>query len=156
MPIYEFTCPECGLRFERRFPKSSTTEEMPSHPCSECGQPAYRQMSAANFKFSHPASQTRGALPPNTGTSDDWNFDRAIGRDAEEKWKVVAQRDAAKQRVIADERKAGRAVDKSQLVRTADGEGYRAVQESERVEINKRREAAATIGKMASAKPKDG
>lgn len=157
MPIYEFTCPECGLRFDQRFSKMMTTEELPSHPCKECGQPAYRLMSVVNHKFSHPTSQTRGALPPNTGTSDDWNFDRAIGRDAEAKWKIVEQRDAAKQRVIEEERKAGRAVDKSQLVRRADGEGYRTVQEPERVEINKRREAASTIGRMASQpKPKEG
>ena len=154
MPIYEFTCPECGLRFDQRFSKMMTTEELPSHPCKECGQPAYRLMSVVNHEFSHPASQMRGALPPNTGTSDDWKFDRVIGRDAEAKWKVVEQRDAAKQRVIADEKQAGRLVNNSQLVRTADGDGYRPVQESERVEINKRREAAAAVAKAAAAKPK--
>jgi len=156
--VYEFTCPECGLRFERRFSKMATTEELPSHPCVECGEPAYRQMSIVNHKFNHPASQTRGALPPNTGTSDDWNFDRAIGRDAEEKWKVVGQRDAAKQKVIEQERQAGRQVGKDQLVRTGDGDGYRTVKEPERLEINKRREAAATVAKAAaeaSKKPKD-
>lgn len=154
MPIYEFTCPECGLRFDQRFSKMMTTDELPSHPCKECGQPAYRQVSAANFKFSHPTSQTRGALPPNTGTSDDWNYDRVIGRDAEAKWKVIGQRDAAKQKVIAEERQAGRVVDNSQLVRKADGDGYRPVQETERVEINKRREAAAAVAKAAAAQSK--
>jgi putative FmdB family regulatory protein len=154
VPIYEFTCPECGLRFDKRFSKAASTEELPFTACQECGKPAYRQVTAANHKFSHSASQTRGALPPNTGTSDDWNFDRVIGRDAEAKWKVAGQRDAAKQRVIADEKQAGRLVGKSQLVRTADGDGYRPVQESERVEINKRREAAAAVAKAAAAKPK--
>jgi hypothetical protein len=111
-------------------------------------------MSVVNHKFSHPNSQMRGSLPPNTGTSDDWNFDRVIGRDADAKRKIIEQRDAAKQRVIADERKAGRLVDNSQLVRTSDGDGYRPVQETERVEINKRREAAAAVAKAAAVQSK--
>ena len=46
MPIYEYYCPKCGRDFEliRPVTQSDTPAE-----CSECGEPAQRQLS--NFAF---------------------------------------------------------------------------------------------------------
>ena len=40
--------------------------------------------------------------PPNTGTSDDWKFDKVIGRDAEAKHKVIQDRQAHKRSILKD------------------------------------------------------
>jgi len=151
LPVYEFQCYECGLRFDKLFSRASSTEELPSTPCTACGEPAQRQVTAAAFKFSHASSQVRGATPPNTGTSDDWNYDKVIGRDAEQKWKVVEKRDAEKARVIRNERDNGLALNKGQLVRSQDG-SYRPITEPERQVVNERRTTAFQVAQAAKGK----
>lgn len=99
MPVYEFCCPECNIIFER-LKKMSESDD--PHPCPECQVPAGKIPSVANHKFSHPASQTRGMAPPSTGTSDDFNYDKVIGRDAEKKHKVIQDRQAHKRSIIRD------------------------------------------------------
>jgi len=159
LPVYEFQCYECGLRFDKLFSRASSAEELPSTPCTACGEPALRQVTAAAFKFAHAPSQVRGAAPPNTGTSDDWNFDKAIGRDAEQKWKVVEQRDAEKAKVIRQERENGLALNKGQLVRSREDGSYRAITEPERQVVNERRTTAfqvAQAAKQQGKKPSEG
>jgi len=108
-------------------------------------------MSAANHKFTHGANQTRGAAPPNTGTSDDWNYDKVIGRDAEKKWAAIEERKKHKNGIIRDERKQGRGVETDHLVRTQEGAGdYRVIKEKERKEVNRRRELSVAVAKAAS------
>ena len=46
MPIYEYYCPKCGRDFELIRPVSQS--DTPAE-CSECGEPAQRQLS--NFAF---------------------------------------------------------------------------------------------------------
>ncbi len=46
MPIYEYYCTKCGLDFE--LIRSVSHSDDPA-PCSECGEPADRQLS--NFAF---------------------------------------------------------------------------------------------------------
>lgn len=145
MPLYEFTCQSCGLRFEklyRRVSDDATT------PCEACGETADRQVTAANFAFSHPDGQLNGAMPPNTGTSDDWNFDKAIGRDAERRWGHMEDRRKKKAEVIRDEARQGRGITMDHLVKKPEG-GYRVVEEPERKVINERREASSKIAKAA-------
>jgi putative FmdB family regulatory protein len=125
MPIYEFTCQSCGLRFEKLFRKISTAKEF---PCTSCGAPGKREVSAASFAFKHPPSQTRGMAPPNTGTSDDWNFDKAIGRDAEMRWGEIHKDGAKKDQIVHDEAKKGRGITRDHLVKTREG-GYRVITE---------------------------
>lgn len=151
MPIYVFTCQTCGLRFEKLFRRVSDDKE---HPCSECGGVGKRQVTAASFSFKHPQSQLRGALPPNTGTSDDFNFDKAIGRDAEKKWAKIHENNAAKDKVIGEEAKKGRGITRDHLVKKREG-GYRVVGESERKTINDRREAAFKVSQAATKQAKD-
>lgn len=160
MPVYEFQCHECGLRFDKLFSRASSAAELPSTPCTACGEPALRQVTAAAFKFNHAASQVRGAAPPNTGTSDDWNYDKVIGRDAEQKWKVVEKRDAEKARTLRHERENGLAVNKDQLVRSREDGSYRTITEPERKVVNERREVAFKVAQavreQSKKKPPEG
>lgn len=153
MPIYEYQCEECGLRFQKLWKRISTAETVV--PCEECENPEVRKLvSAANHKFKHSASQTRGTLPPNTGTSDDWNFDKTIGRDAEQKWKTVEKRDTEKNRVVRQEREAGRGVTRDHLVPKPEG-SYRVITEKERVKANANRTTAFEIAQAAKKQKKE-
>lgn len=149
MPIYEYQCDSCGLRKEKLWRTMSSAKD--SIDCESCGEPMRKQVTAANFAFSHPASQKRGALPPNTGTSDDWNFDKAIGDSADASRKVIEKRDKVKDAHIQQERKEGRLVNRDQLVRASDG-GYRTITEKERTRVNQNRKTAVDIAKAASSK----
>lgn len=149
MPIFEYECDECGLRAEDLFKSAEAAPE--EIECESCGSPMRKLMSAANHTFAHGSGQTRGPAPPNTGTSDDWNFDKAIGRDAEKKWNAIEERRKHKGGIIRDERKQGRGVQMDHLVRTQDGAGeYRVIKESERKEVNRRRELSAAVAKAAA------
>jgi len=154
MPVYEFTCHSCGLRFDKLFRRMESSDTLAETPCDSCGEPAYRQVTAAAFKFSHAPSQVRGAAPPNTGTSDDWNYDKAIGRDAEQKWKVVEKRDAEKARVIRQGRENGLALNNGQLVRSREDGSYRAITEPERKVVNERRDVAFQVAQAAREQSK--
>jgi putative FmdB family regulatory protein len=150
MPVYEYQCDSCGLRAEKLWKRVSIAKD--SIPCEACGTDMRKLVTSANFAFKHGASQTRGALPPSTGTSDDYNFDKAIGRDAEQKWRQVEQREAVKSRHIRHEREAGRLVTRDHLVPKLDGSGeYRTITESERVATNANRETAFQIAQAAKA-----
>ena len=151
MPIYVFTCQSCGLRFEKLYRRMSDDKE---HPCVECGGVGARQVTAAAFAFKHPQRQLNGALPPNTGTSDDFNFDKAIGRDAEKKWGKIHENNARKDKMVADAAKEGRGISREHLVRKREG-GYREVGEGERKYINQNREAAHAVSQAATKQAKD-
>jgi putative FmdB family regulatory protein len=99
LPIYEYQCEECGLKFDRL---RKMSESDAPQPCLECGMDARKLMSAVNHAFVHPTSQTRGMAPPNTGTSDDYNFDKAIGRDAAKRWEHIGDRIHRKKQVLKD------------------------------------------------------
>lgn len=132
MPIYEYQCP-CGLQIEKLFKTHASVPEVVN--CPDCGMEMKKLVSAANHAFKHPASQKRGPLPPNTGTSDDWKADKAIGEDAERKWAVINERKAHKDKLIREERAQGRGVTTEHLVRTPDGD-YRTIKEPERQAVN--------------------
>jgi putative FmdB family regulatory protein len=154
MPLYEYQCDACGLRAEKLWPRISTAKD--TIPCGECGEDMKKLVSLTNHAFKHPESQTRGALPPNTGTSDDHNFDKAIGRDAEQKWKAVEKRDEVKDRTIRHERQEGRGVTRDHLVPKLDGSGeYRVITEDERVRTNAARETAFKIAHAAKESGKE-
>lgn len=148
MPIYDYQCDSCGLQKDHFWSRISIAKD--SIPCPECGTDMRKLVSAPNFKFSHPESQTRGAAPPNTGTSDDWNYDKVIGRDAEKKWGVVEKRTSEKDRIIRHERENGLELKRNQLVLGA--EGYRPIREEERLKINEGRKVAADLNATLSEK----
>ena len=153
MPIYEYQCDECGFRTEKLWKRISIAKS--TIPCDECETDMRKLVSVAAFAFKHGEGQTRGALPPSTGTSDDWNFDKAIGRDAEKKWEDVGKREAVKSRTIRHEREEGRAVTRDHLVPKSDGSGeYRVITEPERERVNENRQAAFDISQAAKKRPK--
>ena len=155
MPLYEFQC-ECGLQFEKLFKRVTDVKTL---PCPTCGKEAKKMMSASNFAFAHSQSQLNGINPPNTGTSDDWNFDKAIGRDAERKWKDVEKRDAVKTDHIRQEHKAGRVISRNHLIPKEEG-GYRTMSENERVGVNQQRkttfEVSQAVKKESDRRKKSG
>ena len=147
MPIYEYQCDACGLRTEHLWRSMAATKD--TIPCEVCSKDMRKLVSAASFKFNHKAG-VRGSLPPSTGTSDDWNFDKAIGRDAERKWGAIEQRNSGKDAVIRHERKQGRAVSREQLVPKGDGTGeYRTITEGERKRANSARQTAFSVAQAA-------
>lgn len=150
MPIYEFQCNSCGLRFERLYRKYSEDTEV---PC-ECGNQAKKLVSAVSFSFAH--TPVGGPRPQNTGVhSIDYNPDQVIGRDAARRWEEMEKRGEVKDRHIRDERKAGRVVTREQLVPKSDGEGYRTITEPERVRVNENRDAAFRIAQATKSKKSD-
>lgn len=150
MPIYEYQCDDCEIRIEKLCKMAASDDAI---PCAQCGGDMRKLVSAANFAFNHPKSQLRGSLPPNTGTSDDFNFDKAIGRDAAEKWKTIDARNSDKDKVIQEERKKGLDVKREQLVASPDGK-YRTITEPERVRANANRETAFKVAQAAKTKGK--
>lgn len=149
MPIYDYQCSNCGLKKDHFWSRISIAKD--SIPCPECDTPMRKLVTAASFKFSHSDTQTRGAAPPNTGTSDDWNYDKAIGRDAEKKWGDIEKRNSEKDRVIRHAREEGQALKRNQLVHDGEG-GYRAIREEERVKAVEGREIAFELNKALSVK----
>lgn len=151
MPVYEYQCDSCGFRKEQFWARISTAKD--TIPCAECKDPMRKLVSAASFKFAHSEKQVRGAAPPNTGTSDDWDYDKAIGRDAEKKWGVIEKRGAEKDRVIRNEKGNGLDLKRNQLVPTVEG-GYRPIKEEERIRVNEGRKIAAELNEAMSKKNK--
>lgn len=136
MPIYEYECSDCGLRFEK-MRKMSESDSATS--CPECHVEGARKLvSAVNHTFAH--TPVGGPRPQNTGVhSIDYSADRVIGRDAEQRWKLIGDRSKHKDGVVHDARKAGHLVTRDHLTRTTDG-GYRTITESERTTANQGRE----------------
>ena len=116
MPIFVYQC-QCGFRFEKLWRSHEAAEGMDQIECTSCGKMADKQVTAANHSFAHTPT---GPVPQNTGVHGiDYSYDRVIGRDAAEKWKVIEARNAEKERVLnhnPDKTKAD-------LGRTLDG-GY--------------------------------
>jgi putative FmdB family regulatory protein len=136
LPIYEYECNDCGLRFEKM---RKMAESADPTPCPGCGVPdAKKLVSPTNFAFAHKVEG--GPRPQNTGIhSIDYNVDRVIGRDAEQRWKTIGERAKHKDGVVQDARKSGQLVTRDHLTRTVDGT-YRTLTESERTAANQGRE----------------
>ena len=97
MPQYEFQCVSCGLLFQKKisYAKAKAVEFTVS--CA-CGEKVRRKMTASNYQFS---LKPNSAAPQNTGVhSFDTNVDRVIGKDSEEKWKLIEKRQAEKRSLL--------------------------------------------------------
>jgi putative FmdB family regulatory protein len=90
MPVFEFSCPSCGLRFEKLV-KDKTCQE---HSCLDCGAVAQKQLSSFGFRFE--ASKSPG---PTGVDSLDSNVDKIVGRDADKRWEYIKDRNTEKRRV---------------------------------------------------------
>ena len=131
MPIYSFQCLTCGLRFDRRVSRTKK-EALPN--CFSCGSEVQQEMpEGVNFTINQSVT---GPVPQNSGFSSiDANVDRVIGKDAEEKWKVVDDRNVGKREAIH----RAEAQEGTKISRNPDG-SYRVMDEvetevSERVQL---------------------
>lgn len=124
MPIYEYQCEDCGLSFEKMKAMSKFDEP---EACPECAAPnAKKLVSATNFTFAHQV--VGGPRPQNTGVhSIDYNADRVIGRDAEQRWRTISERQKHKREVI----QSNPGATGFDLSRTHDGD-YRVMKPEER------------------------
>jgi putative FmdB family regulatory protein len=93
MPVYEFECQDCTLRFRRTLKMGDHT----SHPCPRCGTDAPRLWEGfGGHQFAH-----GGTAPANSGVHDhDYpTADKAVGRDAELRWGEIHEREKVKEAV---------------------------------------------------------
>jgi len=95
MPRYAFECPTCVLRFERNL----RVDNHVSYPCPSCKNSAALVPSEFGFSF----AKGSGA-PANSGVhADDYpSADKAVGRDAGERWAHLAARELVKNEARAD------------------------------------------------------
>jgi putative FmdB family regulatory protein len=128
MPLYEYQCEACGLKFHKLLPRATSEAQS----CTDCGENASKQVSASNFAFGE--SRRTGKTGANTETaggdlvaefrdgntgvhSVDSNIDQIIGRDSERRWNQVETREDAKKGVRREHQDRRVAVS-----RTPDGE----------------------------------
>ena len=83
MPIYEFKCEKCNLKFEKIFSKI-TVKQQEDCPC--CGEKSDKIMSASNFKI-------------NESTNIPKEIDLKVGADSEKKWIEYEDRKSIKNKV---------------------------------------------------------
>ena len=146
MPIKKFQCYECGLEFEEMRKMSQKDEGC---PCPSCPATAKKQVSASNFSFQH---KPTGPVPQNTGVASvDYNFDRVIGRDAEQKWKGIEERRSQKIKHVEAERRSGKDIGMQHVTPTLDG-GFRTLTNSEVSRANSNREVVQKYNKSLKKK----
>lgn len=97
MPTFEYFCDACDAEFEELLLKKDDVEQyFDHHPCPNCTGRAERvRVSSFAFKFAGNVNQGAGTgVHGNSGVHDlDYPVvDKAVGRSAEEKWKVYNQR----------------------------------------------------------------
>jgi len=147
MPIYEYHCDGCGFEFEHLHRSVENTQKM---ECPECHEMARKIPSAASFSFAHKV--VGGPRPQNTGVhSIDYSFDQVIGRDAEEKHRLVEERQAYKRKVIRDNAGATG----HDLSRTPDGD-YRVMKPEERQMSERGRALGQEVVRQGSTPGKAG
>jgi len=83
MPIYEFFCDECNLRFEKIFYKISDEKKL---ECPNCGKLSNRVPSIFGHKFSE-------------STKIPKDIDLKVGKDAERRWLEYEDRKKEKEKV---------------------------------------------------------
>jgi len=128
LPIFQYQCPSCALRFGSMQPREGVRDSL---PCRRCGRPATRQLSASKFKFGH---RPDGPRPQNTGASSvDHDVDVIIGRSAKQNLREFQKRQDHKRRVIAANGTAG-----DNLSRLDDGD-YFVMTEQQRIAAKKAR-----------------
>ena len=98
MPLYEYQCMECGLRFEKVRPFA---ERKGGASCPSCSKTAPRAMPKTVSSMVDVA--VTGPVPQNTGYADlDAHIDRVIGQSAKQGWAYQEGRAHEKEEVIRD------------------------------------------------------
>jgi putative FmdB family regulatory protein len=82
MPLYQYLCGECKLRFESVGGASNASQPA---ACPRCSRPAPRAL-PGSLRTAYSA-QVSGIAPQNTGLSGvDTSYDRVIGQSARQGW----------------------------------------------------------------------
>lgn len=98
MPLYEYQCLECGLRFEKIRPH---TKRQDKADCPTCGTSSDRTLPATVSSVVEGA--VKGPGPQNTGyASLDAHIDRVIGKSAQQGWSFQERRTKEKEEVIRE------------------------------------------------------
>lgn len=90
MPMHEFKCSECGLKFE-----DLVDEDQESIECKSCGAEAEKSISGFGFQFDS-GKMEDGTIGVDSVDND---VDKVIGRDADERWERVKDRESKKRKV---------------------------------------------------------
>jgi len=101
MPVFDFQCRSCGLKFEKLVKKEK--KDLPQE-CS-CGDLAHSLLSSVTQSYN---LEAKDLGPQATGVSDwDANVDRIIAKNAKKNWAVVRQRTEAKKKIIEENKISG-------------------------------------------------
>jgi len=121
MPLYRYQCFHCGLNFQLRVSRSKSRDPQ---GCTSCPEQAQRVLpSSLEHGFT---PKIEGVQQPNSGASSiDYDFDRVVALDSQEKWKTVHKRQQAKLEMLRGSSKTGR-----HLVRS--GDSYEMIGDDER------------------------
>ena len=93
-PTFEYTCEACAIIFEETFIDPDEIKKYQhAHPCPQCPEVARRVLSVSNFQFK--------GTPGQSGSHDlDYpTLDKAVGRSAAEKWGVINEEKAKRDKV---------------------------------------------------------
>jgi len=130
MPVFEWQCHECGVRFEAFADRKVRESPRPCPNCKADAQPVVPTGVTSSFK-----KEVTGPGPQNTGIHDlDTKIDQVIGRHADQSREIILQRVSDKKQLIAA---AG--ADGHDLSRNQDGT-YRVMSPEERA-IHERSQA---------------
>ena len=83
MPIYEFICSKCELKFEKIYSKINDTKK---EPCPMCNSESNKVVSMVNHRFADPTS-----IPK--------ELDKKVGKDSEKRWLEYEERQKIKNQV---------------------------------------------------------
>jgi len=86
MPIYEFICSKCQLKFEKTY---SRTNDLKKEECPNCYAESDRVVSMSNFRFAESK-----AIPK--------EIDKKVGKDAEKRWLEYEDRKKVKDKIRED------------------------------------------------------
>ena len=96
MPLYQYRCEACRIRFEAAGSAARAAEPA---ACPGCSKPAPRALPGAP-KMAYQA-QAQGVGPQNTGLSGmDASYDRVIGQSAKQGWDAQRKRVADKRTIL--------------------------------------------------------
>jgi putative FmdB family regulatory protein len=123
VPLYEFLCSSCGLKFDGRAPLKDSSKAKPCPACQTEAAPLVPSSVQGHFTKS-----VTGPNPQNTGIHDlDTHIDRVIGQSAKQGWDVAESRTRDKKEVLTQHPE----VDGHSLSKNLDG-SYRVMTPEER------------------------
>jgi len=96
MPLYKFSCPQCGHKFGKMFPSPPSSTR-----CPKCPALVERVLSAPKLQVASSAQVLPSAAA--TGVASvDYDLDQAVGRSSKEGWKLVETRQDRKRELLAE------------------------------------------------------